>query len=132
MKISASIHSKFNQNKTFVQTNRSAKEMHIDPKPSGFGSSINGGELLLLSLATCFCNDIYREGAKRNINITSVEVEVTGDFGVEGEPGTDFKYKANITSDSSASDIKDLINYTDKVAEVHNTLRKGLNITLIK
>ncbi len=132
MKISAKVQSKLNHHKSFVQTNESVKEMQINPKPSGFGSSINGAELLLLSLATCFCNDIYREAAKRNINISSLEVEVTGDFGAEGEPGSNFKYKTNIASDSSASEIENLINYTDKVAEVHNTLRKGLNITLIK
>ncbi len=132
MKISAKVQSKLNHHKSFVQTNDSVKEMQINPKPSGFGSSINGGELLLLSLATCFCNDIYREAAKRNINVSGLEVEVTGDFGAEGEPGSNFNYKTNIASDSSASEIEDLINYTDKVAEIHNTLRKGLNITLVK
>lgn len=132
MKISARVQSRLNHHESFVQTNESVKEMQITPKPSGFGSSINGGELLLLSLATCFCNDIYRESAKRNINISSVEVEVTGNFGAEGEPGSNFKYKTNIISDSSASEIEDLISYTDKVAEVHNTLRQGLNITLVK
>lgn len=132
MRISANVKSKLNQHQIFVQTNESVKEMQISPKPSGFGSSINGGELLLLSLATCFCNDIYREAAKRNINIFGLEVEVTGDFGAEGEAGSNFKYKTNITSDSSAFEIENLIKYTDKVAEVHNTLRRGVTISLIK
>jgi uncharacterized OsmC-like protein len=132
MKISASIQSKLNHQQTFVQSNDAVKEMQISPKTTGHGSSINGGELLLLSLATCFCNDIYREAAKRNITISSVHVEVTGDFGTEGEPGSNFKYKTNIESDSPASVIEDLINYTDKIAEVHNTLRQGLSITLVK
>jgi hypothetical protein len=57
---------------------------------------------------------------------------VTGDFGAEGEAGSDFKYRTNITSDPPAAAIEDLINHTDKVAEVHNTLRRGLDITLIK
>jgi organic hydroperoxide reductase OsmC/OhrA len=64
MKISARIKSELNHQEIVVQTNDSAKEMQIPIKPSGFGSSINGGELLLLSLATCFCNDIYREAVK--------------------------------------------------------------------
>jgi uncharacterized OsmC-like protein len=132
MKISASIQSKLNHQQNFVQSNDAVKEMQISPKTTGYGSSINGGELLLLSLATCFCNDIYREAAKRNITISSVHVEVTGDFGAEGEPGSNFKYKTNIESDSPASVIEDLINYTDKIAEVHNTLRQGLSITLVK
>ena len=132
MKISAKVKSKLNEHHTIVQTDVCAKEIKISPKPSGFGSSINGGELLLLSLATCFCNDIYREAAKRNINISGLEVEVTGDFGAEGEAGSNFKYKTNITSDSPSSEIEELINYTDTVAEVHNTLRKGVDINLIK
>ena len=130
MKISTTIDSKFNQHKITVRTNETDSEIHIAPKSSGFGSSINGGELLLLSLATCFCNDIYREAAKRNIAVSGVEVEFTGDFGAEGEPGSNFKYKANVISDASAAEIQELISYTDQIAEIHNTLRKGLSITL--
>jgi hypothetical protein len=33
----------------------------------GGGSSANGGELLCLALATCYCNDVYREAKKRGI-----------------------------------------------------------------
>lgn len=130
MKISASIRSSFNYHETAVQTNEAEKKIQIAPKPTGFGSSINGGELLMLSLATCFCNDIYREAAKRNISITAVEVIVTGEFGGEGEAGFNFKYTADVHSDAPAPVIEELIRYTDQVAEIQNTLRKGLNITL--
>lgn len=130
MKISASIRSAFNQHQIAVQTNDAAKEMTIAVKPSGYGSSVNGGELLLLSLATCFCNDIYREAAKRNINVSSVEVEMTGEFGGEGEPGSDFRYTAKVDADASPAAIDDLITYTDRIAEIHNTLRKGMEIKL--
>lgn len=130
MKISASIKSSFNQQQTIVQTNDAAREMSIAVKSSGYGSSINGGELLLLSLATCFCNDIYREAAKRNIAVSGVEVVVTGEFGGEGEPGFNFQYKVNVTSNAPEEDVEALIRHTDRVAEIHNTLRKGLSITL--
>lgn len=130
MKISARIKSQFNQQETLVQTDESPKEILISPKSSGFGSSINGGELLLLSLATCFCNDIYREASKRNIAITGVDVVCTGEFGGEGEPGSNFAYQVKVISDAPASDIEELIQHTDRIAEVHNTLRKGLSITL--
>ena len=89
-----------------------------------------GGELLLLSLATCFCNDIYREASNRNITVSGVEVEFTGEFGAEGESGSNFTYTANVMSDAPPADIEALINYTDQIAEIHNTLRKGLSITL--
>jgi uncharacterized OsmC-like protein len=130
MKISASIKSTFNHQETVVQTNESATTMQISTKSSGFGSSINGGELLLLSLATCFCNDIYREAGRRNITVSGVEVLVTGEFGAEGEPGSNFTYKANVISEAPPAEIEELIRYTDRIAEVHNTLRKGLSITL--
>jgi organic hydroperoxide reductase OsmC/OhrA len=130
MKMSASIKSSFNKHEIVVQTNDAAKEMQISPKTTGFGSSINGGELLLLALATCFCNDIYREASKRNISVASVEVVCSGEFGAEGEPGSNFTYKANVIADAPASEIDELIRYTDQIAEVHNTFRKGLSITL--
>jgi uncharacterized OsmC-like protein len=130
MKISASIKSKLNQHEITVQTNDAVKEIQISPKDSGFGSSINGGELLLLSLATCFCNDVYREARKRNIYISNVEVIFNGEFGDEGEPGANFTYKTNIISNATESEIKELIKHTDKIAEIHNTLRKGIEITL--
>ena len=132
MKISANINSKFNYHKILVQTNDVIKEVHITPKPSGYGSSINGGELLLLSLATCFCNDIYREAAKKNINVSEIEVDFTGEFGKDGEPGSNFYYKTQVVSDAPAEVIRELIEHTDRIAEIHNTLRQGLDITLSK
>ncbi|MFD1142932.1 OsmC family protein [Larkinella insperata] len=130
MKLSARIQSTLNQHDVVVQTNGAAKTVQIAPKPSGYGSAVNGGELLLLALATCFCNDIYREAAKRNLTVSGVEVEVTGEFGADGEPGSNFTYKTRVTSDEPADDIAELIRHTDQIAEVHNTLRKGLSVTL--
>jgi len=130
--MSATVKSGLNQHDVEVQTNGATKQISIAAKSTGYGSSINGGELLLLSLATCFCNDIYREAAKRNIIVDGVEVEVTGEFGAEGEPGYNFRYKAKVTSNAPQDEIDSLIAYTDQVAEIHNTLRKGLNITLVK
>lgn len=132
MLMSAIIKSSLNNHEVEIQTNGAAKQLHIAAKASGYGSSVNGGELLLLSLATCFCNDIYRQAAKRNIKVDGVEVEVSGEFGGEGEPGFNFQYKAKVTSDVPQQQIDALIAHTDQVAEIHNTLRKGLKITLAK
>jgi len=130
MQISATIANSLNELATVVQTNDSVKEISISSKPNGFGSSVNGGELLLLSLATCFCNDIYRETAKRNITIHSVEVTASAQFDAEGEAGTNFHYKTNIVADASPEEIRALIEHTDKVTEIHNTLRNGVVIQL--
>jgi uncharacterized OsmC-like protein len=40
--------------------------------------------LRCLALATCYCNDLYREARKRGIEVHRVEVEVEGSFGAEG------------------------------------------------
>jgi len=130
MKISATIKNELNSNVVLVSTNGQSKSISIAPKENGFGSSVNGGELLALSLAVCYCNDIYREAAKRNLKIINVEVEVTSDFGSEGEPGSNFRYKPAIESSATPQQIQELIRHTDTVAEIHNTLRQGVNILL--
>jgi uncharacterized OsmC-like protein len=130
MKISATLKSAFNYLGSTVQTNDVAKQVSIPAKSTGWGSSVNGGELLLLSLATCFCNDIYREAAKRNIIVKNVEVTATADFGAEGEAGSNFRYRADVNADASPEEIKALIAHTDRVAEIHNTLRKGIAISI--
>jgi uncharacterized OsmC-like protein len=132
MKVSAILKNQLNKHEITVTTNSDTKSLDIQPKSSGYGSSINGAELLLLSLATCYCNDIYREAAKRNIQVTQVEVIFTGEFGSEGEPGRNFQYKPIINSTATSEQLEALIKYTDEIAEIHKTLRLGLNITLLK
>ncbi|GAB2966510.1 hypothetical protein GCM10027048_41230 [Hymenobacter coalescens] len=130
MTISATIQSTADQLHTSVQTNGAAQVLPLPPKPTGAGSAVNGGELLLLALATCFGNDLYREAALRGLVLTSVTVECHGTFGGPGEPGTDFRYTARVEADAPAAEIEALIRHTDRVAEVHNTLRRGLAVTL--
>lgn len=132
MHIAASIRNTSQQNEVQVTTNNTSRQLTIPSKLDGKGSSVNGGELLFLALATCFCNDIYREAAKRQLVIKSVEVIVTGAFGGEGEPGFDIQYEAIVEGDASEDEVSDLIAYVDKVAEVHNTLRVGTSVTLKK
>lgn len=130
MKVSASINNEVNLHEVIVETNGSSKQISIAPKSDGLGSSVNGAELLLLSIATCFCNDIYREAGKRNISIQGVNVIATGEFGVEGEPGSNFQYKAQVKSNASAAEIKELINHVNEIAEIHRTLRNGISVNL--
>jgi organic hydroperoxide reductase OsmC/OhrA len=90
----------------------------------------NGGELLFLALATCYCNDLYREAAARGIRIEAVEVEVSGNFGGPGEPATAITYRAKVKSDASEAEISQLLVDTDRVAEIQNTVRNGCTVTL--
>lgn len=69
MKISARIDNSQGSHTVTVMINDNARSVEIPAKESGLGSSVNGGELLFLALATCYCNDIYREAAKRGIAV---------------------------------------------------------------
>lgn len=131
MTISATIKNEFQVNDITVSTEGRQKKINVPGKAEGFGLSVNGGELLFLSLATCFCNDVYREADKRKVNITSVEVTVSGEFGKEGDPASNVVYSVRVQSPTlSQKEITELISQVDKIAEVHNTLRKGVAVTL--
>ena len=91
---------------------------------------MNGGELLFLALATCYCNDIYREAARRGIEVDHVEVEVDGEFGSAGEPARDVTYRARVVANATEDEIRDLMRHTDIVAEIQNTLRAPTPVIL--
>ena len=123
MKISASVTNGNDKHRVVLRTGASEHSVTIPPKASGKGSSANGGELLFLAFATCYCNDIYREAAKRAISVTNVEVNVQGEFGAEGDPAKNVTYGAKVTAHAGESDIQDLMKYVDTVAEIQNTVR---------
>jgi uncharacterized OsmC-like protein len=85
---------------------------------------------LFLALATCYCNDVYREAAKRGLKVEQVEVEVTGEFGADGDPARNISYRARVTAQGSEAEIRELMVQTDQVAEIQNTLRLGLPLPL--
>ncbi len=130
MEIRALVMSRHDEHKTLLTTQGNAHSIDIPPKPDGYGSRANGGELLFLALATCYCNDIYREARKRDMRVEGVEVEVWGEFGADGEPASSVTYRAKVTADASDEEIRDLMRHTDGMAEIHNTLRAATPVTL--
>ena len=129
MEIRATVRSGASEHRTTVSTDGRTSPVAI-PVRAGGGSSVNGGELLCLALATCYCNDLYREAARGGIVLHSVEVEVVAEFGGRGEPARRIVYTTRVTSDAPAARIDALIRETDAVAEVHNTLRAGTAVEL--
>lgn len=121
MKFSAHIKNHPGNHQVTLKVGEKEQSLLIQPKPAG-GSSVTGGELLFLALATCYCNDIYREAAKRDIKIESVEVDVEGDFETE-QPASNIVYRAKVKADASDERIRDLMQYVDSTAEIQNTLR---------
>ena len=130
MKVNAKVQNSEGQHQVTLRTNDNVHSLAIPPKPTGFGSIANGGELLLLALATCYCNDIYREAAKRGIKVEHVEVEVEGEFGAEGEPARNVSYRAKVAAQADEAQIRELMSQTDQVAEIQNTLRLGTSVIL--
>lgn len=120
MRISAGVSNNGGRHEVSVQTGEVSQTLAISPKPTGFGSSVNGGELLCLALATCYCNDLYREAAGMGLE---VEVVMEGRFSTVGEPAQDLTYHVRVSSKSEESKVLELLRHTDWVAEVHNTLR---------
>jgi uncharacterized OsmC-like protein len=132
MKITANIQNSPGQHDIILTTNDKSHSIVIPPKSNGSGSSANGGELLFLALATCYCHDLYREAAKRNIEVKKVEVEVSGEFGEEGTSAKNITYSAKVHAKGTDEEIRELMRYTDSVAEIQNTLRTGAEVTLNK
>jgi organic hydroperoxide reductase OsmC/OhrA len=91
---------------------------------------VNGGEFLMLALATCYCNDLYREASRLEVTITRIEVAASADFPGVGLAATDITYRVKVESPASATVIAELLRETDAVAEIHNTLRSGARVEL--
>ena len=130
MKITARLSNTLSGHSVEVETESRKQSIAIAPKSVGRGSSINGGELLFVALATCFCNDLYREAAKRGIEVQDCKVEVTGTFGNPGDPTRDISYRVQVHADTTKAMLDDLIRATDSVTEIQNTLRAGCPVRL--
>jgi uncharacterized OsmC-like protein len=94
------------------------------------GLGFSGGELLLLAIGGCYCNDLFREAAKLGMVIKSVQVDVQADWGGEPVRAQHVTYSTRIEAEASEADILALIEQTDRVAEIPNSLRLGTPVML--
>jgi uncharacterized OsmC-like protein len=131
MEISASVTSSASSHDVSVRTGSTSQRLFLPAKSTGQGSAINGGELLMLALATCYCNDLYREAARLAIPVDGVQVEATAEFPGVGLAAERIRYRAVITSSAPADHLTQLLRETDAVAEVHNTIRSGIPVDLV-
>ncbi|HEY4560476.1 MAG TPA: OsmC family peroxiredoxin, partial [Lysobacter sp.] len=74
MEISARVRNTADGHAAEVATAGSGQPVAVAARAQGRGSAINGGEFLMLALATCYCNDLYREAARLGIAIDGCEV----------------------------------------------------------
>ncbi len=122
MQISARLRNTTTSHAVQVNTAGQAKSLATEGRAGG-GSAVNGGEFLMLALASCYCNDLYREAVRLQIELTEVEVEASAEFDGIGLAARDIQYRARLVSPASPEQIEQLLAETDAVAEVHNTLR---------
>ncbi len=131
MEISANVRSAGVAHEVKVSTSGVVKPLAVAAKDGAPGSAINGGEFLMLALATCYCNDLYREAARLGISVEAVEVEASAEFAGVGLAASDVRYRARVDSPASPERIAQLLRETDAVAEVQNTVRAGVGVTLV-
>jgi organic hydroperoxide reductase OsmC/OhrA len=130
MEIAATVINSGANHEIRVRTGTTVQSLAVPPKPGANGSAINGGEFLMLALATCYCNDLYREAKRLQIPIERVEVEATARFEGIGLAASDIHYRAKVSSPAAGTAIAELLRQTDAVAEVHNTIRAGVPVEL--
>lgn len=131
MQITAVVRNSTAGHQVEVRTGAASQSLSVPPKTMGKGSGINGGELLMLALATCYCNDLYRESERLGVSIEGVEVEATAEFAGVGLAATNIKYRASVSSSASSAAVEQLLRKTDAVAEIHNTIRTGVPVELV-
>lgn len=130
MLISATVRNDQNGHEVLVRTGDGTQSLAVPSKPSGKGSAVNGGEFLMLALATCYCNDLYREAERLRVPVDGVVVEASADFAGIGLAATNIRYEVRVSSPARAEDVAELVRQTDAVAEVHNTIRAGAQVSL--
>jgi organic hydroperoxide reductase OsmC/OhrA len=130
MEISAVVRNAPSRHEAVVATDGNERALALPAKSSGSGSAVNGGELLVLALATCYCNDLYREAARLGIALDAVEVRASARFEGIGLAASDIRYRAKVSSSAPAERIAALLRETDAVAEIHNTVRAGVPVVL--
>lgn len=96
----------------------------------GEGLGFSGGELLLLAIGGCYSNDIFREASRKGIHVHAVQLRVSADWGGDPVRAQNVEFSVTVEADASESQIKELIQHTDRVAEIPNSLRLGAQVKL--
>ena len=101
------------------------------PAAAGGGElGFNGGQLLYLSIAACWSNDLYREAATMGIELDGVEITVDGDFPSRGSGSTPISVDLVVRSPAPEERLSTLIAEVERfAAEVAPAVREALGGT---
>jgi|SRR5690349_19936794 putative redox protein len=94
----------------------------------GGGLGFNGGQLLYLSIAACWSNDLYREAATMGIDLDGVEITVDGDFPARGSGSTPISLDVVVRSSAPEERVRELIAAVERVAEIPRAIRDATTI----
>jgi putative redox protein len=91
----------------------------------GGGRGFNGGQLLHLAVAGCVSNDLFREAAKRGIELT--RVVITADGGYSGQPAvsTGISYSVEIEGLATEEELGALVRHVDEIAQATRMSRES-------
>jgi uncharacterized OsmC-like protein len=91
----------------------------------GGGLGFNGGQLLYMSIAACWSNDLHREAATMGIELDGVEISVDGDFPARGSGSTPVTVEVVVRSRAPEEQVRALIAEVERVAEIPRAIREG-------
>jgi putative redox protein len=94
----------------------------------GGGLGFNGGQLLYLSIAACWSNDLYREAATMGIELDAVEIMVDGDFPARGSGSTPIGVDVVVHSAAPEEQVRELLAEVERVAEIPRAIRDATPI----
>lgn len=98
----------------------------------GGGLGFSGGQLLHLAVAGCVSNDLFREAATREIDLTRVVVRADGDYGGDPAVSTGIVYSVEVEGPVPEESLRSLVEHVDRIAEIPNSLRGGTTVTLTR
>jgi putative redox protein len=96
------------------------------------GLGFNGGQLLYLSVAACYSNDLYREAEARGIVLRRVALEVSGAFAGRGSPSEPIEVRLALAGDAPEADLADLVDEVDRIAEIPGSIRGTTSVTIVE
>ncbi len=102
------------------------------PADGGQGVGFTGGELLLLAIGACYANDVFREADKRGFEVLGVRVVVECDWAGDPPRAQNVRLSTRVEAEADEEEIMDLMRHVDEIAEVHNSLRAGVDVELLE
>lgn len=96
----------------------------------GGGLGFSGGQLLNMAVAACISNDLFRDAAKRGFTLRRVRVTASTEYAGTPPVSGPIEYAVEVEGDASEADLRALVNDTDRIAEIPNSLRQGTEVRL--